>query len=79
MAAKKLLGRVLSAPAVLNNKYILVGDLEGYVLFGYCNRRITCKIQVNSSNINAAPSIVNNTAIVNTVDGKIVALTTAKI
>lgn len=75
----KLLGRVLSAPAVLNNKYILVGDLEGYVHFlDISTGEILARYKANSSSINAAPSIVNNTAIINTVDGEIVALTIAK-
>ena len=76
----KLLGRVLSTPAVLNNKYIILGDYAGYVHFlDASTGELLARYKINSSGINSAASIINNQAVVNTINGKITALTTAKI
>jgi outer membrane protein assembly factor BamB len=76
---KKLMGRMVSAPAILNGKYLVVGDFAGYVHFMDTETgELLGRTKITGSAINAAPAIYNNSAIVNTVNGKIAALSASK-
>ena len=76
---KKLMGRTVSAPAVLNGKYLVVGDFAGYIHFMDTETgELLGRTKITGSAINAAPAIYNNSAIVNTVNGKIAALSASK-
>lgn len=75
----KMRGRKLTAPAVLD-EYIVVGDLNGYIHWlHHEDGRIVARNRISSHRISANPKVIGDTVYVYSSDGKIAALSVAKL
>jgi outer membrane protein assembly factor BamB len=72
---QQLHARRLSAPAIVMNDYLVVGDLEGYLHWlAMDDGRMLARVRVGSERIRAKPLVVDDTVYVLNDDGRLAAL-----
>ncbi|MCF6767084.1 outer membrane protein assembly factor BamB [Thiotrichales bacterium 19S11-10] len=72
---KDLEGRQISAPVVVNNRYVAVGDFEGYLhVFGLKSGKYVARYNVGGDGVRAEPQSVANKVYLQTNNGYLYAL-----
>jgi outer membrane protein assembly factor BamB len=76
---EKLQGRKLSAPVLIDDRYLLVGDFEGYLHWlSIEDGHLMARENLDSTAISMQPAVVNDIAYVFDLDGRLAAFQTNK-